>query len=87
MGRSKKYATEAEAKEAKKAQMRAAYQRRKAARSTSPNKEDTPKEAPNTIQEAVANIVSDEPKPRKLKISEKARLWDELEQMVTNASH
>ncbi len=87
MGRTKKYATEAEAKAAKKAQMKAAYQRRKAARSASPS-DETPKEAPNTIQESIQHIVSDEPlpRPRKLKISEKAQLWDELEKMVTSAT-
>ena len=83
MGRTKKYATEEEAKEAKKAQMKAAYQRRKAARSASPPSQ----EIPNTIQETVHYIVEDTPpKPRKLKISEKAQLWDELEKMVTSAT-
>ena len=82
MGRTKKYATEEEAREAKKAQMKAAYERRKQARTMSP-----PKEAPNTIQETVQFITEEPvPKPRKLKISEKAQLWDELERMITSAS-
>lgn len=91
MGRTKKYATDEEAREAKKAQMKAAYERRKKARMSSPEtpppKEPVKKEAPNTIQESIALIADDiPPKPRKLKISEKAQLWDELEKMITSAT-
>ena len=86
MGRTKKYATEEEAREAKKAQMKAAYERRKQARSSSsPPKTST--ETPSTIQETVIQFVEDTPpKARKLKISEKAQLWDELEKMITSAT-
>ena len=82
MGRSKKYATEEEAREAKKKQMREAYERRrklvkdqvKAARSKS-------EEKPNTIQ--TEPVVIDEKPKRKLKISEKAELLDRIQQLVT----
>ena len=85
MGRARIYATEAEAKEAKKAQMKAAYERRKAAKASV--KEEPIKEAPNTIQEAVAQIVNDTPpKARKLKIAEKAQLWDTIQKMVSSAT-
>ena len=84
MGRQRLYATEEEAKEAKKAQMRAAYERRKAAKTNPPSPTPT---APNHIVEEPAPIVTTEPvKRRKLKISEKAQMYDEIIKMVTSST-
>ena len=84
MGRQRLYATEEEAKEAKKAQMRAAYERRKAAKTNPPSPTPT---APNHIVEEPATITPEPVKrTRKLKISEKAQLWDEIQKMVTGST-
>ena len=68
MGRTKIYATPEEAHEAKKKQMRENYQKRKAAK-LAEKAEESPKsekpkrtkkqEAPNTIEEAVKDIVTE----------------------------
>lgn len=81
MGRSKKYATEEEAREAKKKQMREAYERRrKIVKEQVKSMRNKSEEKPNTIQTEPA-IIEEKPK-RKLKISEKAELLDKIQQLV-----
>lgn len=77
MGRTRKYATEEEAHEAKKKQMRENYQKRKAAKNEKKPKKEIPKEMiykTNTIEESVAEIINTEPKAEYLKWSKEELL-------------
>ena len=80
MGRARKYATEEEAHEAKKKQMRENYQKRKAAKAgktEKKSKKEIPKELiykTNTIEESVAEMINTEPKAEYLKWSKEELL-------------
>ena len=91
MGRTKIYATPEEAHEAKKKQMRENYQMRKAAKlaeraEESPKSEKPPRktkkqEAPNTIQETVAQIGEEKKYTKK----EKEQIIKKVLEAVTEA--
>ena len=72
MGRTRKYATEEEAHEAKKQQMRENYQKRKAAKAEP--KQEPPKPTKRTKKESTPEIVQQPPSAEYLKMTKEELL-------------